>query len=122
MTKVVGLAPTKFIQKRDFKLTDASLAAGAGAIFFSTDSYIGQKQYIKKGEEYFEKVFDTGLYKKIYKNNINKIKDTYLNIIKSKQINKKMITQAALKGSLIFAGIYFLSKKIVEHIFKKRGK
>ena len=101
---------------------DVAYISGGGALFFSADSYFGQKQYIKNGEDYFNKVFDMKIYKNAKQSKAETLRDSYLKIIRSKNINRKLIFQAALKGSIAFAVIFALSKFFIEHIFKMTKK
>ena len=113
MAQVVRVNPTMPAQNILMRPLETGLVAGSGALFFSADSYVGQKHYIKQGEDYVANVFSKG----IYKNKSDKIKQIYSETLKTKQVNKKLLAKAALEGGVIFLALFLASKKIMEHIF-----
>ena len=91
-----------------------------GGLFFGVDSFFNQKEYIKKGEGFLNDVFDTKTYKHSNKYKLEKVRQSYLNIINTHKINKKMLSTAALQGSLFFAGMYLLCNTIAKYTYNKK--
>ncbi len=108
--------------KQSYSLSKAKrtiCTASVGAFVFGVDSFLNQKEYIKKGEDFLQEVFNEKKCKYSNKCKIEKVRQSYLNIINTQKINKKMLSNAALHGSIFFAGLYILCNKIAEHTYKK---
>ena len=118
MAQVARVNPTMPAQNIFMRPLETGLVAGSGALFFSADSYVGQKHYIKQGEDYVSDVFSKG----IYKNKSDKIKQIYSEILKTKQVSKKLITKAAVEGGIIFLALFLTSKKVMEYFFNNSKK